>query len=285
MKNIVKSKVIPLGIRRHLTPLNISVFLFVLLFIAVGVKFFLKKPEFITVTVRGAAGSWWWVTPPPPYYVGDAIHPGDKEYDSQGRVIAEVLSIRKFGTGSQNRQFTSAEDKDFVLRVRLRVSKDTRTTKLWFKGNVIGVGSPIVLETGEVVINGTITEFNAPDEQARQRGAFVTMRLYNIYPWEAEKVHTDDRESDADGKTIFEVVEKTLVPAEMTVVTDRGDVLVRQNPLRVDMTLRAKVTGRMIDDTFLFKDEQVVKVGKVLFVTLPQYDLNGSVIVGVELTQ
>lgn len=251
--------------------IDFLIVLLIVLLVAVGGQLFLRKEEWITVGVYGGPGNWWWVTPPPPYWLTQAINVGDKEYGSWGKAIAEILEIRVYPSAGQNREIISASDMDFSLKVRLQVRRD-KTGRIQFKRNPVQIGMPITLSTGKVMITGNVTWIEGQEEPEITE-KIIEVKGYRRFPWEGEAIKIGDKMTDGN-EVIAEVLDKGAELAEMVVTTDVGNVLLRREPTRRDITVKFKIKGVEKNGEFIFREEQIVKPGKRIFIQTPSYDFS-----------
>lgn len=255
--------------------IDVAAFLILLLIlasVAVGIKFFLRKEKWIEVEIKGGPGNWWWVTPAPPYWLANAVEKGDVEVDYRGRVIAEIFDFRAYKTGEATT--------DFYIKARLNVKFDKTSGRFRYKGEPVEVGVPITLETATALITGNIIWVEGREEGERVEKV-VKLKLYEKYPWEAEAIAVGDTMTDGEGDIVAKILDKRVERAEITVETDRGDVLARRDPLKRDITLDVKLVTIKYGDELLFRKDQIVKVGKKLLIQTPHYDFEDAYVINI----
>jgi len=251
--------------------IDLLIVLFFALLLVIGSQFFLREGEWIEIKVYSGPGNWWWVTPPPPYWLAQAINVGDKEYDSWGRVAAEILEVKVYPTAAQNRETSGASDRDISLKVKLKATR-TKSGGINFKRKPLEVGMPITLDVGKVMITGSVTWIEGQTEPEKIE-RIIEVKGYRRFPWEVEAIKIGDKMTDGN-EIIAEILDKKDELAEMVVTTDAGNVFLRREPTRRDITVKFRVKGTEENGEFIFREEQVVKAGKRIFIQTQNYDFS-----------
>lgn len=247
---------------------TLLVIFLILAFLAVGVKFLTRKDQWVTVELWGSGGEWWWNTGAPPYWVANAINAGDVEKDAGGKKIAEILEIKKY---------EDYERKKFSVKAKLKVSRNPKTGKIKYKSLDLAVGSPLTINLDSKTISGNITFIEGMKDEREKKDLMVTLKLYDTYSWRAEAIKVGDKSSNENGEVYAEVLEKKVDFAEMTVVTDRGEVFARQNPLKRDITLKLQIKAVKNSNQYFFSNTFEIKIGNRLFVVMPNYNFEGTI--------
>jgi len=247
---------------------KLLVVVLILAFIGVGVKFITKRDTWITVELWGSGGEWWWNTGAPPYWVANVINAGDGEYDSGGKKICEIMEIKKY---------EDYDKKKFSLKAKLKVEKNKKTGKIKYKNNDLEIGSPLTLNLGTKTVTGNLTWIEGVPDKREKKNLNVTLKLYNRYPWQADAIKVGDTSTDGNNEIIAKILDKKVDLAEMTVVTDIGDVLARNDPLKRDITLKMGILALKANNQFFFSQIEDIKVGNILFIVMPSYNFEGTV--------
>ncbi len=244
--------------------------------LAVGVLMYsliTQKPTYIRVRVKGSAGNWWWITPRPPDWLASSIKVGDKELNTVGKEIAVVENVEIFESGATNR--------DIFVTTKIKVSYNKRTGKYRFKGEIVDVGSPISLQVGNTLFPGLVTKI-LDDQSSAQRTyieKMVTTRMYDRWPWEYDSIIIGEQMKVEGGEAIAEVLSKEKRPAEKEVVTDEGIILRAFSPMKEDFFVKFRIKVEPRDNDFVFRDEEIVKIGRQLWITTPSHDYFGIPII------
>lgn len=245
----------------------------ILSLIGVGVKFLLKKEDWVVVEMWGTGGEWWWQTEAPPYWIANAIQVGDVEYDAGGKKIGEVIEIRKY---------EDSAEKNFLVKARLKVDISPQTGILKYKNEDLEIGRPLVIKPAGKTFTGNVVWMEGIEDKRERKGMEVMVKKYKIFPWLAETINVGDQMTSENGEIIAEVLDKEVSLAETTVVTDRGEVLARQDPLRRDVTLKMSLEAVKGANQWFFAEVQEVKVGGLLWLKMPNYNLDEVFIIALE---
>ncbi|MBU3956708.1 DUF4330 domain-containing protein [Patescibacteria group bacterium] len=247
-------------------------FLILLVLILVMVQL-RSKEQWVKAEVKISASSWWQAYfTAPPYWLGESIKVGDKEFDPQGKVVAEVLSVRIHELSTLQHQEPTR--KDFYLTLNLRVSKDRRTGKLKFKNQPLEIGGPIELHLTNTYASGLVTFVEGVPDERETKGLIIKGVWANTVPWDAEAIPVGGRMMDGMGNVVAEILEKRIELAEKTVETWDGRLVTSRDPLKRDIYLKIKLLTKKQGENFYFHEDQKVKIGETLFIQLPGVDVD-----------
>jgi len=252
---------------------SLLIAILILSLIGVGVKLLLKREKWVAVEMWGTGGEWWWQTEAPPYWIANAIEVGDVENDAGGKKTCEVLEVKKY---------EDAAEKNFLVKVRMKVNVNPKTGSLRYKNDDLEIGRPVVIKLTGKTFTGNVVWIEGIEDKRERKEMEVVLKQYKIYPWLAEAIKVGDQMTNENDEIIAEILEKEVSLAEITVVTDRGDVLARQDPLRRDVTLRARLEAVKGANQWFFAEVQEIKVGGLLWLKMPNYNLNEIFVVGME---
>lgn len=231
-----------------------------------------SKEQWVKAEVKISASSWWQAYfTAPPYWLGESINVGDKEFDSQGKVVAEVSDVKAYELSNLEQQEPAR--KDFYLTLKLLVARDRRTGKLKFKNQPLEVGGPIELRLVNTYVPGMVTFVEGISNGEKMREIVVEGVWLNSYPWNAEGIPIGGKMEDGMGNIMAEVLEKRIELAEKTVETAWGGLVVSRDPLRRDIYLKVKLKARESGDNLYFLYDKKVKIGENLFIQLPGIDV------------
>lgn len=230
------------------------------------------KEQWVKAEVKISSSSWWqayYISPP--YWLGESIEVGDREFDSQGQLVAEVLGIRAYELSNLQQQEPTR--KDFYLTLNLRVAKDRRTGKLKFKNQPLEIGSPIELHFTNTYVPGLVTFIEGISDKEKMKEVIIEGVWLNNYPWNAEAIPIGGKMEDGMGNVVAEILEKRIELAEKTVETAWGGLVVSRDPLKRDIYLKVKLKVRESGDNLYFLYDKKIKVGENLFIQLPGIDV------------
>lgn len=273
---IKKAKQFPPKIKRLIK--NIGIFeLLIGFLILLGLVFIMiqvrSREQWVKAEVEISASSWWQAYfTAPPYWLGESIKVGDKEFDPQGKVVAEVLEVRAHELSTLQHQEPTR--KDFYLTLNLRVSKDRRTGKLKFKNQPLEIGGPIELHLTNTYASGLVTFVEGVPDERETKELIIKGVWANTVPWNAEAIPVGGRMMDGMGNVVAEILEKQIELAEKTVETWDGRLVASRDPLKRDIYLKIKLLTKKQGENFYFHEDQKVKIGETLFIQLPGIDVD-----------
>jgi hypothetical protein len=251
-----------------------DLFLPLFILICITLVFFIgrvlfQKDTYITAELFASGGEWWWDNPEPPYWLTDPLQPGQKEYDAQGNVLVEVLDTKKFEVGDR---------KMLWMKVRLKVAPQNKTQQFRFRREPIQVGSLIQVAPNNIKVFANVMWLEGVETSRQEIEKIITLKNYEMQPWETEAFKVGDQMRSDDGKVMAEILEKNVILSEMVTVDDRGNTHVRSNPLRRDMTVKARVLTTQSNDILYFSYFQPLKVGYFLWLPLQHTSVSGSIV-------
>ncbi|MDQ3008356.1 MAG: DUF4330 domain-containing protein [bacterium] len=251
-----------------------DIFLPLFIIIALTLAFFigrvlLQKDTYITAELYASGGEWWWNNPVPPYWLTNPVEKGDVELDPQGNVLVEVLDTRKFEVG---------ERKMLWMKVRLKVTPQNKADQFRFRREPIQVGSLIHVAPNNIKIFSSVMWIEGVREDRAEVEKVITLREYGVFPWHADAFTVGDTMKADDSKVLAEILEKDVIEAEMVTTDDAGNVLVKTNPTRRDITLKLRVLTTESAGINYFSYFQPVKVGFYMFLPFEKANFSGNVI-------
>jgi hypothetical protein len=254
---------------------KITILDWLLLGTAVGSLFFLsayffKKETWLKVQVKVSPEQWWWEDISPPYWIADAIEEGDAQYNFIGKKEAEVVEGEMFEVGGGR--------KEIFLWLNLKVDYNEKKNVYRFNHQTVEIGRPLSLSLSGVGIDSIVTWVEGLETERIMVDKVVEVEESGAKVWVAEKINVGDEMRDSQGNLLAEVLDKEVELADMVVTDDRGNVLVRKNPLTRDLTLKLKINTVERFGLFYFLDGQLVKVGNDLWIKFPEVNLDGALI-------
>lgn len=244
-------------------------FLLVLIFVMIQTR---SKKEWVKAEVKISSPSWWQAYyTSPPFWLGESIKVGDKEFDSQGKIIAEVLEVKEYELTGKSGEIAR---EDFYLTLNLQASRNRKTGKLEFKYQPLEIGGPIELHLTDTYVYGLVTFIEGVPDERETKEIIVKGIWMNIFPWQAEVIPIGGKQEDGAGNVIAEILEKRIELSNMVVTTDDGRVLVRKNPTKRDVYITTRVLTKKQGGNLYFREDQKIKIGKNLFIQLPGIDVD-----------
>ena len=137
----------------------------------------------------------------------------------------------------------------------------------------LGVGSPIELHLSNTYIPGIVVSLEGTFDEKETRELVIEGIWLNTFPWSAEAIPIGAEMRDGMGRVVAKILDKQIFLADMVITTDDGRVLVKKNPLKRDVTIKAKILVKKQGENFYFREDQKVKIGENLFFHLPGVDV------------
>lgn len=236
---------------------------------------YVQKPAYVTVRIKGSPGNWWWVTPRPPDWLANAVHVGDKEFNSTNRAIAEVLAIDVYDAGGST--------KDIYVSAKLEARYNAQTKKYRYKGEPLEIGGPISLSLGSTFFPGMVVGISGADSEPKKyEDITLQIRYRDRWPYEFDAIQVGESITDGENNVIAEVLSKERSPALREVHTLSGQVVKGFSPVLDDFYVKLKLRVEIRDDQMVYREEQYVKVGNQLWLLFPHYNISGAYITAIE---
>lgn len=245
---------------------------FILIFLAcigfVGVvsiyKLFIVKPTYIYVRVKMGQGQWWASTQRPPIWFVKSIKKGQIEKDLLGQNSAEILSVRYYPYyyyATEKPIYTNQYD--VFITMKLKVSGNPKTGKYNFNRSSIGVGAPIDFEFPTSQFSGTVIDISSSPITVtyQEKPVVFTKTVSDLSEYNGIKV--GDQYFDGE-EPVFEVLDKSYQEAAKQI------------------TIKARVRGKLVNGQFVFGDEQIVALGKTIYVITPNFSFTDYIVAGIE---
>lgn len=243
--------------------------------VIVFVILFFRRSVYITVTVSVGEDSAifgnGWSNFGPKDWFASAFHVGQKEKDGLGKVQAEVLNVYSYDK--------SEDHKNIYLDVKLNTVYNRATNTYTYKGTPVLIGSTIKLDLDNVFAEGLVTEvqgFPVKSEHQTikveaQMGDEETnfMQVSATKNYLADSIQTGDTVKDNKGTTLIKILDKKVLPAEVTVVTSDGRIIKATDPVRKDVFLTLEISAEKIDGKYFFLNDIPILVNQAIPINTP----------------
>ena len=197
-----------------------------------------------------------------PYWIADKIQTGDVQYDNLGQKNFQVLSVKSWGFQAKDVWVTAS------VKAQYKPSQKTYT----YQYQPLEIGRPIEITINGTNVRGTITAIQGFSDTRKTYDVTVKARVMDSYspysattrgvdPWIADALEKGQVMKDTTGKIIAEILDKEVKPAEKTVITSDGRVLLSEDPLKKDVYLTVRLHVTKNNDTYLFLENVPVKIG------------------------
>jgi hypothetical protein len=266
----------------HLKQISVFDYLgisFFLIIIGISAFFFLRKAKYVTVTLRISEFDSinLWVTPPL-WYI-DVLQPGMVEKDGLGREVIRVESVETSLSGSEN--------KIAFVDLSVRAVYNKRTNQYSYNGVPLLVGGFQTFNLQGVLVPGVIHRIG--DKAKRDEGRYVRVRgsvaAYlieedrditksfgdGVSDFRADKYTDDLNLMSSTGRTLIDVISVTRLPASRLLISSAG-VQKLNDPSKKKIELEMDVLVSKVGDQDVFLEEQIVKVGRILYINFSEID-------------
>lgn len=219
---------------------------------------FYRRAEYINIRVRVTDQEVLYAQTLPKNWYARRFVVGDYELDTLGRKITEILNVERFAVNNE---------KDVVfLDLRVRATYDTRTKMYSTRGKQIMFGAPMRFNLQGITFDGVVTEFPRSQELYTYVDDYVTVRTLGraVEPYVVASVSEGQTVYDSNKNELAKILKVESRPAEKVTTTDRGDLLLRYDPLYKDLYLTIRIKVKRIQGETIMFDSIPVKVDQVV---------------------
>jgi hypothetical protein len=270
MKQTERPKVLP---KKIITLL--SIILIITICAAVFVKSIFIKDTYVTAELLVSGGEWWWDTTHPPYWLGDPIVIGAAEYTLQGKKQIEIVDVQKFNEGNK---------KTIYLKAKMLVTENKWTKKYRYKQTPFEIGATVLLSPSNTQLYANVIgiEGVSPDRKRMKRN--VTLRWYNVFPWQADAISIGDQMKSSDGFVWATILSKDVISAQRIILNANpiqpvsNVELITTDPFKRDVTMTAEIQTTLATNSEVFAYYMPVKIGDIIIVNLSRIIINPFII-------
>ena len=240
--------------------IDILVVIFIVLVIAIGVRFvaLTEEPTYVTIEVFAEKLS---------LDIIKNIKAGSLIIGASGETAGRVLTA----------DIIPSETISFKNMIMLlNISTTERGSTFFFQNQEININSKIKIRIGKTSLND-IKIINIGKSLDKERIMSVKVMIKDVDSWVAEAITVGDTEADSQGRIIAKINNKSVSPARMITVSETGEVLLKENPIRKDITLTFNIIARKIGETYVFHNGPL-KIGSIFIFESPIYHVSGKII-------
>lgn len=263
--------IIPLGLKKRLTVLDI---IFGLLIVVV-LGFFLvqrlsQKSEWVTATLLVSDDNLWWKSDlPENWYVTD-LSEGMEAKDASGNAFARISEVSVFDKGASSR--------NALVRLELKVDKDTKRDQYLFDHRPLTVGKPLSLNFGSRNVQGLVTDFNNQSISFVQKN--VVVRLEQVPVWVADSFVVGLSMLDNSGRELAKIDAVKSTPYYEVNYSDVLRQLIRTpHPDLKTVLITVSIATTSIDQSSYFVDGAAIKVGERIWFQFPDTVIRNAEII------
>lgn len=228
-------------------------------------SFFYRKAEYVNIRVKVTDQDVLYVRTQPATWYANRFEVGDVERGALGREISRIVGVETFNVTSRR--------KAVYLNLRVRATYDTRTKLYSARGKPLIFGTPVRFNFSKVTFDGIVTDFPNSEYQKnlQVKETKVVALSRGFKPEEIpgeplifESVKRGDKVVDSNGNILAEVLDVVIRPAERVTQTDRGELLLRRDPLYKDSLFTLKIRTKIFDNEPFMFDNIPLKIGEVV---------------------
>lgn len=244
-----------LNFLKKLTLIDYLIVIVLVAGILIAYQFLNPEEKWVNVTV---------IYPNAPIFQAYAVRLGDFEKDPSGKKIAEIDGIQVYDISNNiTTVISNNSNKDLFIQGKILVKLNPRSKEYEFKNKNIKVGTQIELRFNSGLVNGTVADIEGVGLTSQNQTKIITLKMYSQWPWLADNIKIGDAEQNSQGQKTAEIISKDVVPAVITLDTISGDRLIKNDPQKVDITLKVRVLVNKIGDDLLFGRDKRVIVGEL----------------------
>ena len=214
---------------------------------------------------------------------------GDKMFNQEGKVIAEILEIGRIDNDAYDinlggGNFVLGEDsirKQINVKIRL-LSEITGENELYFNGKQVLHNSLIEFKTDKYTLMGKISKiYERPIASFKEAWVRTEVEFSGIIPEVAKVISQKDMEKDPTGRTVAILREILVNKYSELLITKENKFISVNHPFLKDLVLNLDFLCIEKDGILYFKNYPV-KMGNSITFTTDLYSLTGTII-GIEI--
>jgi len=203
-----------------------------------------------------------------PEYYFDFIDENSKILSSDGsKVVGEIY----------NKSVKKNNKKDVEIIIKLDVVR--KRGGIFFGDTLLKVGNSLTLNIKKLLFVGLILDYNEDLSSLypKTTNKVVKIKLKSKPNFLAEEINIGDEELDFNNKIIAKVLSKEVYNAEKEVITEDGQVLLKESPLYKDIELEILLEVEEDNNYFYFL-EQNLAVGNEINLNPGKVNFQGTII-------
>lgn len=262
---------------------NLFVFLiafFILFVLLVSlVKILFAKPKYVYTKVKVSQGLWWANTTRPQLWMLKPLTKGLKSNDLLGKPTAEVLSVNYYPWTQE-----PAGQYNAFMYMRLKVTGNKKTGYQYDRG-ILSIGSPVTFEFPKLSISGTVIDLSDSPIEDSYEEKIILIEKAGLLDWEYNEIKVGGKYFDGTN-TVFVILEKSATDEYINVPnyepTNAGVMGSQSYQTRKRVHIKAKIKVKMINEYYVFGEEQIISIDKDFYLYMPSVAINNYKIIKIE---
>jgi hypothetical protein len=239
------------------------------LIIATAGFFFLRRADYVTLTLRVSQSDSLdiWASPPA-WYVAQ-LHSGLSEKDGLGRTVLSIDDVSHYATSEDN-QIT-------YVTLNMRALYNKKTNQYSYNGVPLLIGSYQSFKVGGIELRGVIHSIASQKsiqtktvilhgylDPSLDPSSIAANSIADGVPlYLSQKIDKGQAIQDNKGNNIAEIIEIKKTPGTRKFIYNNQVIKgIDSDTQRVDITLKVQATP--IGDSLFFKKAQVIRVGSTI---------------------
>jgi len=241
--------------------IDIIIVLFVVLVLVVGIKAVFYGDEDAMTTVRLKASL-------QPSYIYENIKVGDAIVVN-GDNSSKVLDVFVLDEVERER--------DILILTKLKTEIDD-DGKVFFDGKELKIGKVLEYFSTERVVfeEVKVVDFGSGSDVYNYENMTITVMRSDVDPWVADALLVGSQEIVGD-EVKAEVVSKEVVPYNMIIVSEDGNVYERDHPINKDVEFKVEVVARKEAGDYLYHNSEL-KIGSGIKLNFDGLEFKGNII-------
>jgi hypothetical protein len=200
-----------------------------------------------------------------PSYVFDVLGEGDSLLGGI-RNISKINSINNI-----------IENPDGTINAEIIIQLEAinQSNSLYFNNQELKIGKTINLKTTKNYFKAEIVEYGKTVTASEPSKKQIKIKLSSVDKWMADLI-TVGLEKKAGEQILAKVIEKDVKHSALVSVTDSGNVLLRENPLKYDLELTVDILLYEKGPAVTYQG-QVIDVGKRIELDFEEITISGVI--------
>lgn len=229
------------------------------------VLFFMRKSEMVQIRVRVTDQDALFAWTNPPNWYAYAFKAGDKESDSLGRVLAEIIAVEQIGVTS--------ETKAVYLDMNVRATFDPRTKRYTFKGKNLAFGTPIRFNLQQVFFDSIVVKTPYTDNEFSNVRLKVVAEGYDIRSFLAIQAQEFEGKSViSNSGQVYLTIDSVRVEKSKSIYRflDIEQVLLQEAHDYKDVAFELTIYAKKSPYEYFIYEDIPIKVGEMIPIHFPE---------------
>lgn len=230
-----------------------------------------KEQQWISVKLKVSNDEWLWQANNPYSWYGMSLSKGQSAYTSFGKKVAEIQSIENYDMGGPRRLI--------FANVKLLATYNKKTQTYSFAYQPLQIGKPLDFTFGQNNLHGLVTYIG--DDIVPYGSTNIQVKLFTLYPWEANSYTKDSVMKDLDENIIGTIDDVEITDSTITKILDINERYiffpVPANTYK-DVAIRLSVRTYQVNNIPYFIDGSAIKIGNRIWLEFEHTAIKNGII-------